>query len=738
MIYRTSPSTGWVVAASASGALLKTQNLSDLDNVSTARSNLGLGDLATQNNVDLASDVTGQLPVANGGTGASSASDARSNLGLGSIATQASDNVSITGGAISGITDLAVADGGTGASDASGARTNLGLVIGSDVQAFNQSLADIAGISQSDGTFIVSDGTNFVAESGSTARASLGLGSAAVENVGTSREDLVQAASSLTSNQVVSIEVVDQTTLSFTSPGSNWNYIYAGSNWSGPNSSAGSIVSKSGDTSAGTLVISFSSGSASDFNTSGGDTFQSSGYSFTTASASSTSVTGLKTNSQSELRGKIGDATAAATSSSATKGLASFDSAVFSASSGFISIDTGIGADDVMKLNSAVTAGHLVKAQTLPTISGSANASTSMGSTTVTTATDVTSALSGQTVSFDSGYTFTLASSPVVDPNNSSQYIMTMTSSTNLNYAAYSGASFTINGGDGFASAGVAGNAANLDVATGVGSSAQGKLLKVSGSASLAADSLLAINASGEIIAGSAGEQGTVTSIALADDDGDDTTAVTTSGAIVVKGGGSNGAISTNVNGSGELEVIVEDASTSQKGVLAFASSSNYSNGTHVAGVAISSGADLGANKFITLNSSAQIETFVPTHYGIDGPIVKSCTGIASSVTMPSTIGALEGAYIVNDSTASADVSVALPTSVSASDIGATVTFKVQDLNGQKMRISGGVVSGGARMTIDGADFVDLDQSRQSVTLHLGAVLGSTGQSVDALCWSIL
>ena len=71
-------------------------------------------------------DITGTLPIANGGTNATTASGARTSLGLGTIATQDASSVAITGGSITGITDLAVADGGTGASTAADARTNLG------------------------------------------------------------------------------------------------------------------------------------------------------------------------------------------------------------------------------------------------------------------------------------------------------------------------------------------------------------------------------------------------------------------------------------------------------------------------------------------------------------------------------------------------------------------------------------------------------------------------------------
>ena len=77
-------------------------------------------------------------------------------------------------------TGIAITAGGTGATTASAARTALGLAIGTNVQAYDAELVEIAALTDTDSNFIVGNGSAWVAEGASAARTSLGLGSLAL------------------------------------------------------------------------------------------------------------------------------------------------------------------------------------------------------------------------------------------------------------------------------------------------------------------------------------------------------------------------------------------------------------------------------------------------------------------------------------------------------------------------------------------------------------------------------
>lgn len=155
----------------------KTTNTYDLGSLSLQWKDLYVDGVAYLDSVDIDAGAIDGTPIGanSASTGAFTNITASGTLSVIGVATIDLSTISSTG-------DLAVADGGTGAGTAAGARTNLGLVIGTDVQAYDAGLADIAGLAVTDGNFIVGDGVNWVAESGATVRTSLGLGSIATQD----------------------------------------------------------------------------------------------------------------------------------------------------------------------------------------------------------------------------------------------------------------------------------------------------------------------------------------------------------------------------------------------------------------------------------------------------------------------------------------------------------------------------------------------------------------------------
>jgi hypothetical protein len=120
--------TATAVNLTVSGTLTASSGASMGSNKITSVANPTLAqDAATKAYVDaVLPSTTGLLLNSNNLSDVSNTTTARTNLGLGSIATQAASAVAITGGSITGITDLTVADGGTGVSTLSANAVLLG------------------------------------------------------------------------------------------------------------------------------------------------------------------------------------------------------------------------------------------------------------------------------------------------------------------------------------------------------------------------------------------------------------------------------------------------------------------------------------------------------------------------------------------------------------------------------------------------------------------------------------
>lgn len=147
-----------------SGSLLAANNLSDVANATTSRSNLGLV-IGT----DVQAQAANLQAIAN-------ATPTDGVILVGNGTTFVTESGSTAVGSLGGLT---AANNLSDVSNAASSRINLGLAIGSDVQAYDAQLQAIANVTPVDGGFLVGNGTTFVTESGATALTSLGGLSAA-------------------------------------------------------------------------------------------------------------------------------------------------------------------------------------------------------------------------------------------------------------------------------------------------------------------------------------------------------------------------------------------------------------------------------------------------------------------------------------------------------------------------------------------------------------------------------
>ena len=259
---------------SPTGALLITNNLSDLNNTGTARTNLGLGtsatlDTGTASGNVVVLDATGlpavdgsqltnitatdstKLAIANNLSDLNNAGTARTNLGLGTSATldtgtsngnvvvldatglPAVDGSQLTGITATDSTKLAIANNLSDLNSASTARTNLGLgtsaTLDSGTSNGNVVVLDATGLPAVDGSQLTNvtatDSTKLAIANNlsdlnnvATARTNLGLGTSSTLDVGTSANNVVQLDGSsrlpaVDGSQLTNITATDSTKL---------------------------------------------------------------------------------------------------------------------------------------------------------------------------------------------------------------------------------------------------------------------------------------------------------------------------------------------------------------------------------------------------------------------------------------------------------------------------------------------------------------------------------------------